>query len=152
VARAVADAGHEVAVHGDQHRSELFRTPRDIADDLDRALDAVSRATGAEPQWFRPPYGVLATAGLRSARRLGLQTVLWTSWGRDWRPQATPLTVVKDVLSGLDGGGTVLLHDSDCTSAPESWRSTLGALPMLADILAGRGLEVGPLSAHGIAA
>ncbi|HZQ26618.1 MAG TPA: polysaccharide deacetylase family protein [Acidimicrobiales bacterium] len=151
VAREVVAAGHEIAVHGDEHRSELFRTPGAIADDLSRALDTVAGATGVAPRWFRPPYGVLATAGLRAAKRLGLHTVLWTAWGRDWRPQATPDSVVEDVLAGLRPGGTILLHDSDCTSAPESWRSTLGALPALAEALGARGLAVGTLAEHGIA-
>jgi hypothetical protein len=44
----------------------------------------------------------------------------------------------------------VLLHDSDCTSAPEAWRSALGALEPLADLFASRGLEVGPLGDHGL--
>ena len=59
--------------------------------------------------------------------------------------------MVADVCKGRLDGGTVLLHDSDCTSYPGSWRSTLGALPILADELAGRALEVGPLAEHGVA-
>jgi hypothetical protein len=42
----------------------------------------------------------------------------------------------------------VLLHDSDCTSAPGSWRSTLGSLPALAELFAARGLEPGPVGDH----
>ena len=48
-------------------------------------------------------------------------------------------------------GGTVLLHDSDCTSYPGSWRSALGALPRLAEEFAKRGLEVGTVGTHGVA-
>ena len=77
--------------------------------------------------------------------------VLWTTWGRDWRPVATPETVVDDLRKGRLAGGTVLLHDSDCTSAPGSWRSALGALPRLAEELEARGLRAGTLGAHGIA-
>ncbi|MGW7818625.1 hypothetical protein ACWGLF_10910 [Streptomyces puniciscabiei] len=49
----------------------------------------------------------------------------------------------------LDGGGTVLLHDSDCTSAPGAWHSALGALPRILDTCAERGLDVGRLGDHG---
>jgi hypothetical protein len=56
------------------------------------------------------------------------------------------------VLEGFVDGGTVLLHDSDCTSAPECWRSTLDALPLLEKGFADRGLIVGPVGAHGIRA
>src|SRR5262245_60347337 len=131
LAAEVAAAGHEVAVHGDVHRSQLRLSPRVVADDIARARDAVATASGVEPLWFRPPYGTLSLSGLRGAHRAGLRTVLWTAWGRDWRAEATPESVVGDVLDGYVDGGTVLLHDSDCTSAPKCWQATLEALPSL---------------------
>lgn len=148
LAAEVAAAGHEVAVHGDRHRSQLRLLPNVIAADTARAREAVAAAAGTEPVWFRPPYGTLSLGGLRAAHHLGLRTVLWTAWGRDWRAEATGATVVADVLDGFVDGGTVLLHDSDCTSAPQSWRSTLAALPMLADAFAARGLQVGRIGDH----
>jgi peptidoglycan/xylan/chitin deacetylase (PgdA/CDA1 family) len=89
------------------------------------------------------------TAGAHLAcRRLGLQPVLWTCWGRDWSARATPQSVYRMVTSQLRGGGTILLHDSDCTSAPGAWRSALSALPALLDHCEANGLQVGPLREH----
>jgi len=150
LAAEVAAAGHEIGVHGDEHRSQLWRSPRAVAADIDRARDAVAEATGVEPHWFRPPFGTLSMSGIRGAHRRDLHVVLWTSWGRDWREEATADSVVADVLDGYLDGGTVLLHDSDCTSAPQSWRATLDALPGLAESLGTRGLQVGTLGDHGI--
>jgi len=150
LAAEVGAAGHEVAVHGYDHRSELFRTARAIDSDLARAVDTVSTATGRDQRWFRPPYGTLSGGGVLAARRQGLRTVLWSTWGKDWRAEATPATVVAEVACHLAPGATVLLHDSDCTSAPQSWRSALGALDPLAELFAGRGLDVGPLGDHGL--
>ena len=150
LAAEVAAAGHEVGVHGDLHRSQLRMSPRAVAADVARARDAIADATGVEPIWFRPPYGTLSLGGVRAARMAGLRPVLWTAWGRDWRAEATPDSVVADVLGGYVDGGTVLLHDSDCTSAPECWHAALGALPRLTDALQMRALRVGPLGEHGI--
>lgn len=150
LAADVAAAGHEVGVHGDLHRSQLRLSPRAVADDVARARDAVADATGVEPIWFRPPYGTLSLGGVRAARMAGLRPVLWTAWGRDWRAEATAESVVADVLDGYVDGGTVLLHDSDCTSAPDCWHAALAALPRLTDALHTRSLRVGPLSEHGI--
>ena len=149
-ARDVAQAGHEVAVHGDQHRNMLRLTPRATERDVALAAETVAIATGVEPRWFRPPFGILSWSALRAASRLGMTTVLWTTWGRDWRREATPESVVADVTRRYLDGGTVLLHDSDCESYPGSWKSTLGALPRLADVLSARGLTVGPVGDHGI--
>jgi peptidoglycan/xylan/chitin deacetylase (PgdA/CDA1 family) len=147
--RALAEDGHEVAVHGWDHRCLLGRGPFAVYDDLARTAEVVERHTGDRPLWVRAPYGVFTTPALLTARRLGLAPVLWTCWGYDWTRQATPDSVAAAVLRGLAGGGTVLLHDSDVAAAPGSWRATLGALPWLLDHCRAHGLTVGPLAEHG---
>jgi peptidoglycan/xylan/chitin deacetylase (PgdA/CDA1 family) len=150
LAKEIVAAGHEVAVHGYDHRCLLARGPRATRDDLARARDVIADATGERPRWFRPPYGVLTAAALTGAARLGLTPVLWTAWGEDWTTRATPESVYRTVAADLSGGGTILLHDSDVTSAPGSWRATLGTLPRLVDACREQGLRVGPLAEHGL--
>jgi peptidoglycan-N-acetylglucosamine deacetylase len=146
--RDIADAGHEIAVHGWLHRPLLLRGPRATHDDLARVRDTVADLTGRPPRLFRPPYGVMSTAAHLAARRLGLTPVLWTCWGEDWTARATARSVHRTVTADLRGGGTILLHDSDCTSAPGAWRSALGALPRILDDCESLGLGVGPLRDH----
>ncbi len=148
LAAEVAAAGHEVAVHGHTHRSHLARLPHDVRDDIRRARDVIADATGASPSWFRPPYGHLSLAGHRSAAALGLQTVLWSTWGRDWRSAASAESVAHDVRKGWRPGATVLLHDSDCTSAAQSWTTTLGSLALLREFFDEQGAAVGALRDH----
>lgn len=141
-------AGHEVALHGDRHRSHIRRTPTDVIGDLRQGYDTIVDATGIPPRWFRPPHGYLSVGSLLGARALGVQTVLWTTWGRDWTAHATPASVTRTVLRDLRPGGTVLLHDADCTSAPGAWRSALGALDLLDAELRPQGLRVVSLGEH----
>jgi peptidoglycan/xylan/chitin deacetylase (PgdA/CDA1 family) len=148
--RQIVAAGHEIGVHGWHHSCLLWRTPAAVQGDLSRAQDLIRTATGVTPRWYRPPYGVLTTGGLRAARRLGLTPVLWTSWGRDWEAGATPASVRRTVVRRMSSGGTVLLHDSDCMSAPGSWRRTIAALPAVLETAHSRGLTVGPLAEHGM--
>lgn len=150
LAAEVAAAGHEIAVHGDEHRNMLRRTPWAAHADIRRCRDTLVEVTGAAPTWFRPPFGTLAFGALWGARREGLTTVLWTNWGRDWRGDASPDLVAADVLGRNTDGATVLLHDSDRQSDPGAWRHGLGALRILADGFAERGLTVGPLRDHGV--
>ncbi|HVX69268.1 MAG TPA: polysaccharide deacetylase family protein [Mycobacteriales bacterium] len=139
--------GHGVELHGYDHRYTIGRTPWGIAEDLKRGRDAVAEATGRAPQWWRPAYGVMSGPSYLAARRLGLRPVLWSAWGRDWRAEATAESVVSDLESGRPAGGTLLLHDSDEMSDPGSWRTTVAALPLLAERLAGRGLTVAEFGA-----
>jgi peptidoglycan/xylan/chitin deacetylase (PgdA/CDA1 family) len=149
LARRISEAGHEVALHGWAHRAHLAVSPAQTFRDLRRGMDEVADATGSAPGWYRPPYGVATAATFAACRGLGLRPVLWSAWGRDWTASATAESVFHTVARDLRGGGTVLLHDSDCTSKPLSWRSTLGALPLLLAHCAEQGWRVGPLAEHG---
>ncbi|HEX6447676.1 MAG TPA: polysaccharide deacetylase family protein [Streptosporangiales bacterium] len=148
----VAGAGHEVAVHGWEHRMLLKRPPRATVDDITRAHDLLAELTGTPPRWYRPPNGVLTGGALVAVRRLGMTPVLWTAWGCDWTRGATPTSIRTHVERQLRGGSTVLLHDSDRTSAPGSWHATLAAVPPLLERIGELGLRVGPLGEHGLAA
>jgi peptidoglycan/xylan/chitin deacetylase (PgdA/CDA1 family) len=147
--RRVAAAGHEVAVHGWLHRPHLLRAPWQVGADLRRTFELIEQACGTTPRFWRPPNGVLSGAGLLAARRLALTPVLWTADGRDWAASATPQSVAVRIAGGLAPGGVVLLHDSDITSAPGSWRAALGALPEIVATCRARGWTVGPLCEHG---
>jgi peptidoglycan-N-acetylglucosamine deacetylase len=148
--RELVDRGHEVGVHGDAHTSHLRRPSTWTVPDVQRARDTINDLTGVAPRWFRPPYGAVAASTLVAANRSQLHLVLWTSWGIDWKPDATGATVAANVQRTLLPGATVLLHDSDILSAPGSWRATLAALPILAAAWSEAGLTVGPLRDHGV--
>ena len=150
LAAEIAAAGHEIAVHGWDHRYTILRSPWDTSGDLARACDDVWGATGQRPRFFRPPYGVLSSGAVMAARRLGLTPVLWSSWGKEWAPGATADSVFAAVSAGLTGGATILLHDSDCTSPVGAASAALGALPWVLDECSARGLAVGTLADHGL--
>ncbi|MGH3622386.1 MAG: polysaccharide deacetylase family protein, partial [Sciscionella sp.] len=140
--RDIVEAGHEIAVHGWEHRCLLWRTPTATHRELAETKKLITFVTGVVPRWYRPPYGVLTWPAMVAAWQLDLFPVLWTCWGRDWTGRATPHSVFGTVTRALRGGGTVLLHDSDVEAASNSWRSTLGTLPMLLDECCRLGLAV----------
>ena len=146
--RRMVDAGHEIGVHGWTHRCVAWVGARRLVRDLRGTTRVVEQVSGRRVRWYRPPYGVLTTHSLVAARSAGLTTVLWSDWGVDWRRGRTPEQVLDSVTHGLRPGGTVLLHDTDRTSAPDSWRTTLAATALLLDRLAASGVPTGPLAEH----
>ncbi len=148
--RLIVAEGHELAVHGWQHERFWYPRPRSDVRDLARAVTAVGSTAGERPRWYRPPYGVLTATRWAAARQLGLQPVLWTAWGRDWTSAADEESVLSELAKRLEGGATVLLHDSDHAAAPGAWHSALDALPHLVGRCRAEGLRVGPLADHGL--
>lgn len=149
VAQEVAARNFEIGLHGHWHKVHLLRSQASINYDLARGASAIAETTGQSPTFFRPPYGCLTKATLDAAHRLGLRTVLWGTWGRDWRKTATPVSVMADLRHRLKPGSTVLLHDSDCTSYPGAFRATLDALPALIETAASNKLAIRALRDHG---
>ena len=139
VVAALVARGHTVGVHGYDHVHHLVRPPGWIARDTARAAQSVGTASGGPVRWYRPPYGQVATASALSARRLGMRTVLWSDWGREWATSRAT-DVVDRVLAGVGPGAIVLLHDSDDTSPPGTARLVLDALGPLVAELRRRGL------------
>jgi polysaccharide deacetylase family protein (PEP-CTERM system associated) len=57
----IADAGHEVASHGDTHTPLYDLDPEGFETELERAQAAIERAAGVRPRGFRAPNFSLAT-------------------------------------------------------------------------------------------
>ncbi|WP_141585692.1 polysaccharide deacetylase family protein [Actinomadura sp. WMMA1423] len=148
--RRIVGDGHEIAVHGWHHGNPLVTRPGRVSAEMRRTVRLIEDVCGVSPSWYRPPYGVLSAEALFAARRDGLRPVLWTAWGKDWTASATPGSVLVALSRGLGGGATLLLHDSDSTSAPHAWRAALGALPGVVATCRADGLTVGPLRDHGV--
>jgi peptidoglycan/xylan/chitin deacetylase (PgdA/CDA1 family) len=141
LAAEIAAAGHGIGLHCHRHRNLLRLTPRQVREDILRALGVIEETTGVSPALYRPPYGVSNAAALALARGRGWRTLLWSHWGRDWEARATPESIAALVTGGAGPGAVLLLHDADDYSAPNSWRRTAAALPRALETLAARGLE-----------
>src|SRR5579862_8053601 len=90
LARQIVAQGHTVGLHGYIHRPHPTRKADAMLDDFERGAYAIADATGVEPRLHRPPYGIYSPATLRIARERGLQPLLWSKWGKDWRKMSTP--------------------------------------------------------------
>ena len=129
LAREIADAGHEVGIHGFRHKLLLGRGPAALRDDFERARDVIASATGVVPTVYRPPYGVFSGPALLLVRRLGWKPILWSRWGRDWEARATATSIAARATRNLGKGDVVLLHDADHYGSGVSWLKTAAALP-----------------------
>jgi peptidoglycan-N-acetylglucosamine deacetylase len=141
--RVVADAGHQIGLHGFRHVEHDVLGEHPL-DDLLRGLDAVESATGQRPTLFRPPYGRFSEASYAACLELGLEPVYWSAWGADWEAIAAD-RIAELVVRDLSDGTIVLLHDSPHYAHRPSAEPTAAALRSIVEAARERGLEPAPL-------
>lgn len=146
--RRIVDDGHEIAVHGWDHRCLLIADPTAIHRQLRRTVGLIGDVTGVRPSRYRPPYGVATAAALLACARLGLAPTWWTAWGRDWARGATADDIARRALARPPRGraAVILLHDSDTYGTPGSWRATAAATRILLRHFAVEGAPVTSLA------
>ncbi len=137
IARAVADAGHEIGNHGYAHPLFCFHSSSFIEQDLRRAQDSIERRAGARPRWLRAPYGARWFGLARAQRRLGLTGVMWTAIGYDWNLEAE--RVVARLAAGVSAGSILCLHDGRELRAKPDIGVTVEAVRRLVPMLLDRG-------------
>jgi peptidoglycan-N-acetylglucosamine deacetylase len=116
--------GHELAIHCYRHRVQARLSATGVRRDLDCAIEVIG-----ERRFHRPPLGVYSDAGLAAVRERGMQPLLWSRWGKDWRKFTTPQRIAVRATRDLGPGDVILLHDADHYSSNGSWQRTLAALP-----------------------
>jgi peptidoglycan/xylan/chitin deacetylase (PgdA/CDA1 family) len=108
--REVMAAGHEIGLHGADHR-RLTAVPADLHPArFHDAKAELEDLTGQPVSWSRPPYGAQDRASWRAAREAGLQPVLWTISCQDWEELPTE-EYLAELRAGDPAGSIILLHD-----------------------------------------
>jgi peptidoglycan/xylan/chitin deacetylase (PgdA/CDA1 family) len=131
LAGEIAARGHLIALHGYRHRPQPALPARTVADDLKRGGAAIENAISKQPTWHRPPYGLYSAAGLGAVRTSGLNPLLWSKWGKDWRRLTTPERIAARATADLRSGDVILLHDADFYSSTGSHERTVQALKLI---------------------
>jgi len=146
IARRVASDGHDLGNHGYHHQKLHFRGPAYVRVDLALGTDAITRAAGAAPAFFRAPHGFRSPWVSGIARDLGQRTVGWTLgvWDSD-RPGVDE--IARRVVDGSRPGTILLLHDGDGYDPNGDRMQTAQALPRIIRELRERGFEFARLSA-----
>lgn len=128
LARAVAEAGHEVGNHTLRHRKLHFYGPRRIRQELEGAHQLIAAATGQAPHSFRAPHGYRNPFVTHAARRLGYTVFGWTFGVWDSDPRVSAEEIRARVRRKLRPGAIILLHDGDGYDPQGDRRRTAGAL------------------------
>ena len=113
----VLAAGHEVGLHGIDHRHLPTLPPRVVEQNLRRGRGELEDAIGRPVRWFRPPYGDQSPGTWRAISRAGMTSVIWSSTSWDWNRDVDNDTRVTMATMSLRPGSIILLHDGHAGAA-----------------------------------
>lgn len=111
VVRACIEAGHEVGLHGVDHRDLTLEPMVSSVAALMSARRELADLTGCPVRLFRPAYGAIRLDQVALLRALGMRVVLWSAWARDW-DGAPAKDVALRAARAYHPGAVLLLHDA----------------------------------------
>ncbi len=103
---------------------------------LQSTIAAIRALTGYTPCVFRPPYGAYDSSVIRTARSLGLATVLWNVDPRDWALPGIS-AIERTVFAQVRPGSIIISHDGGGSRG-----ETLAAYPAIIAGLRARGYRI----------
>ncbi len=106
----VLDAGHEVALHGIDHRPLTMFSAREVQRRTADGRAELEDATGRPVRWVRPPYGYQTLSTWRAIRATGLTPVMWSATTSDSQ-HVSPAERIAKAMSGAVDGSILLSHD-----------------------------------------
>jgi len=110
VAREVAHAGHMIVNHTWTHPDLVYLSAAAIRDEMNRATEAIHKATGRTPGMFRAPYGAWSPTVLELCEELHMTPLDWSVDPRDWsRPGVS--AIVGNIMANTRTGSIILEHD-----------------------------------------
>ncbi|NLW90964.1 MAG: polysaccharide deacetylase family protein [Syntrophomonadaceae bacterium] len=105
--------GHEIGSHGYSHPDYNKYKKAGIADDIIRTSEAIRKASGDNPSWFRPPGGYLSYDMVDICREHNLTIAYWTYQqdSKDWRNGVGAGQIAGHITRHLEPGQIIVLHD-----------------------------------------
>jgi peptidoglycan/xylan/chitin deacetylase (PgdA/CDA1 family) len=146
LAGEIVRRGHRVENHTQRHRNLFyFHRPGMLRREVEECQQAIERACGRAPAFFRAPAGIRSPLLQGTLHRSGLSLVSWTRRGFD-TVDGDPARVAARLTRGLRAGDVLVLHDG--SRAPRGSRKAvvLEALPRLLDAIEAAGLRASALA------
>lgn len=135
--KALADAGHEVMNHSDNHAHFARLSTDEIVKNISACNKKVAAITGVTPTLFRCPYGEYDDHVIRTLKSMGMDTIQWDVDSLDWKDLSAG-EITKRVTSKVNPGSIVLFHNA-ALHTPE-------ALPSIIEYLLQNGYSIVPVS------
>lgn len=110
IARRIVADGHEIGLHGYDHRSLITMEHHTSIANLREAKERLESVVSTAITLYRPPYGEHTQRQARAIRRLGMDVVIWSGDAVDWAHDEEH-NISARALGAVFSGGILLMHD-----------------------------------------
>lgn len=117
MARKIADAGHEIAMHSVTHPHMPQIEITEMKQELEGNYQKIVEVTGYTPTLFRFPFGDYDNASMEVVRQSGYDAIQWSIDSLDWQDTKTSAEIMERVTLGLHPGAIILCHNNGTYTA-----------------------------------
>ena len=110
--RQIAAAGHEIGNHSYSHVDFVGAGEDVIRQQMEKTDALIQELTGSAPTLARVPSGSYDSRVIRLLRQQGYEVIQWDVDSIDWKTNATADEVVNRVLSKVQSGSIILMHNN----------------------------------------
>jgi peptidoglycan/xylan/chitin deacetylase (PgdA/CDA1 family) len=109
--KRVIDEGHMIGSHSCKHPDLRRMDYNEQYNELFYSKQKLEKITEQPVRYFRPPFGQYDTRTLKAAKALDLIPVMWSTASCDWELKERPEQIIVNVVSHLEEGAIILLHE-----------------------------------------
>jgi len=141
VAKRIVQEGHCIGNHTYSHPDLVLKSKNQIRLQLEKAEEAIYKATGVKPYLFRPPYGADNHWVSLEAEDLGYVIIEWSASGLNGRKDSRFDKLAEKVITNTKNGSIILLHDGNRLSDKINRDQIVKALPVIIETLQQEGFQ-----------
>jgi peptidoglycan-N-acetylglucosamine deacetylase len=132
------ELGFSIGIHGYSHKMMSRLSWQEQKKELEESSEAVEKIIGEKPTLFRPPWGSFNENTQELVMSHGMHLVNWDVDSMDYSSLSEE-EIIDRVLSQVEPGSIVLLHDADEFGNPRE--KITKVLPVILEELKKRGYE-----------
>ncbi|OGC23646.1 hypothetical protein A2291_03995 [candidate division WOR-1 bacterium RIFOXYB2_FULL_42_35] len=123
----ISQEGHQIGNHTYNHTKITWINEQKLLLELTKTNALIKELTGQECYLFRPPYGTINKAKIKTLEKAGYKIILWSVNADDYYHLKTGIrksnSIIKRIISKTKGDDIILMHDKS--------KETVAALPRI---------------------
>lgn len=108
--RLIAE-GHRIGSHSCKHPDLRRMEFQEQYNEIFYSKQKIEHITGQTVRYFRPPFGQYDACTLKALKALDMVPVMWGIASLDWELKKQPERIITNVVSHLEEGAVILLHE-----------------------------------------